>query len=49
MLGGDEFAARVIRSRAGATFDPAIAEAYGRRSNDIFAGDDGIGVVADTG
>ena len=39
MLGGDEFAARVIRSRAGAAFDPAIAEAYGRRSNDIFAGD----------
>jgi hypothetical protein len=39
MFGGDEFAARVIRSRAGAAFDPAIAEAYGRRSNDIFAGD----------
>ena len=39
MLGGDEFAASVIRSRAGAAFDPAIAEAYARRSNDIFVGD----------
>ena len=31
MLGGDEFAARVIRQRAGGAFDPAIAEPARRR------------------
>jgi hypothetical protein len=39
MLGGEEFAARVIRSRAGAAFDPEIAELYVRRAGDIFADD----------
>ena len=35
MLGGEEFAVRVIRSRAGAAFDPAVAELFARRANDI--------------
>lgn len=39
MLGGEEFAARVIRGRAGAAFDPAVAELFCRRSDDILPSD----------
>ena len=39
MLGGEEFAVRVIRSRAGAAFDPDVAELFARGANDILARD----------
>jgi HD-GYP domain-containing protein (c-di-GMP phosphodiesterase class II) len=48
MLGGEEFAARVIRSRAGAAFDPEIAELYARRAGDIFADDPQASVWSQT-
>jgi HD-GYP domain-containing protein (c-di-GMP phosphodiesterase class II)/DNA-binding CsgD family transcriptional regulator len=35
MLGGDEFAVQVIRNRAGAAFDPEIAELFARRADEI--------------
>ena len=39
ILGGDEFAVRVIRSRAGAAFDPDVAELFARRADEILATD----------
>jgi DNA-binding CsgD family transcriptional regulator len=39
MLGGKEFAVGVVRSRAGAAFDPAVAGLFVRRANDILPGD----------
>jgi DNA-binding CsgD family transcriptional regulator len=38
MLGGEGFAVRVIRSRAGAAFDPGVAELFARRADDILPG-----------
>lgn len=37
MLGGDEFAARVVRKRAGGAFDPAIAERLADEAPEILA------------
>lgn len=37
MLGGDEFAAKVIRSRAGAAFDPELADLFARNADDLLA------------
>ena len=41
LLGGEEFAARVVRSRAGGAFDPAIAGRLAAEANDILAMGDG--------
>ncbi len=40
LLGGEEAAARVVRARAGAAFDPAIATLLADEANDILALDD---------
>jgi HD-GYP domain-containing protein (c-di-GMP phosphodiesterase class II) len=40
MVGGEEFAARVVRERAGAAFDPAIAALLAEKTHDIMALDD---------
>jgi HD-GYP domain-containing protein (c-di-GMP phosphodiesterase class II) len=40
MLGGPEFAARVIRRRAGKAFDPVIAETLAHGAADLLAPDD---------
>jgi HD-GYP domain-containing protein (c-di-GMP phosphodiesterase class II) len=37
MLGGDEFAARVVRERAGGAFDPAVAEGLAEGAAEILA------------
>ena len=37
MVGGEEFAARVVRERAGAAFDPAIAALLADETHDILA------------
>ena len=37
MLGGDEFAGRIIRERAGHAFDPAVAALLADEAKDIFA------------
>jgi HD-GYP domain-containing protein (c-di-GMP phosphodiesterase class II) len=39
MLGGDEFAARVVRGRAGGAFDPDVAEPFARHAAQILAFD----------
>jgi HD-GYP domain-containing protein (c-di-GMP phosphodiesterase class II) len=39
MLGGDEFAARVVRGRAGGAFDPDVAEPFARHAAEILAFD----------
>ncbi|MGH3863625.1 HD domain-containing phosphohydrolase [Actinokineospora sp.] len=39
MLGGDEFAARVVRSRAGGAFDPDVAEPFADHAAEILAFD----------
>ena len=50
MLGGEEFAAGVLRERAGHAFDPAIATATGgRRSGALCARDRCVDVGAHTG
>ena len=48
MLGGDDFATRVIRSRAGAAFDPDVAELFAQSSVDIMAGDPHASVWSET-
>ena len=48
MVGGDEFAVRVIRSRAGAAFDPEVAGVFARRANNIWAGDPQVSVWSET-
>jgi HD-GYP domain-containing protein (c-di-GMP phosphodiesterase class II) len=40
LLGGEERAARVVRARAGAAFDPVIAALLAEEANDILALDD---------
>jgi HD-GYP domain-containing protein (c-di-GMP phosphodiesterase class II) len=40
MIGGAEYAARVVEERAGGAFDPAIAQLLARQAGDIFALDD---------
>jgi hypothetical protein len=40
MLGGSEFAARVVRERAGGAFDPAIAKRLAGEAGEILALDD---------
>lgn len=42
MLGGDEFAVRVIRERAGHAFDPAVAAAFLDEAADILALEDKV-------
>ena len=37
MLGGNEFAARIVRERAGHAFDPAIAALLADKAADIVA------------
>jgi HD-GYP domain-containing protein (c-di-GMP phosphodiesterase class II) len=48
MLGGPEFAARVIRRRAGKAFDPVIAETLADGAADLLAPDDGGSAWAET-
>ena len=47
MLGGDEFAARVVRERAGGAFDPAIAERLADDAAEILALEPGASVWED--
>jgi HD-GYP domain-containing protein (c-di-GMP phosphodiesterase class II) len=47
MLGGDEFAARVIRERAGGAFDPAIAKRLSDDASEILALEPGASVWED--
>ncbi len=47
MLGGDEFAARVIRQRAGGAFDPAIATRLSDDAAEILALEPGASVWED--
>jgi HD-GYP domain-containing protein (c-di-GMP phosphodiesterase class II) len=44
MLGGEEFAARLMRKRAGGAFDPVIAERTADEAPEIFAMDAGVSV-----
>ena len=48
MLGGDEFAAQVVRSRAGGAFDPDIAEPFADRAAEMLAIDPHASVWAET-
>lgn len=47
MLGGPEFAARVIRERAGGAFDPAIADRVAEDAGEILTVDDEASAWAD--
>ena len=47
MLGGPEFAARVVRERAGGAFDPAIADRVAEDAGEILAVDDEASAWAD--
>lgn len=48
MLGGEEFAARVIRERAGGAFDPAIATRLADEAADILTLDPGVSAWEET-
>jgi len=48
MLGGPEFAARVVRERAGGAFDPAIANRLSQDAVEILALDDDASAWAET-
>jgi HD-GYP domain-containing protein (c-di-GMP phosphodiesterase class II) len=48
MLGGDEYAARVVRSRAGGAFDPDVAHVFADRASEILSIDPHISAWADT-
>jgi HD-GYP domain-containing protein (c-di-GMP phosphodiesterase class II) len=48
MLGGEEFAARVIRKRAGAAFDPAVATRFADEAGEIFALDADVSAWEET-
>ena len=48
MLGGDEFAAQVVRSRAGGAFDPDIAVRFADRAAGMMAIDSHASVWAET-